>query len=325
MSRSKEEIEAMLNEASGGDAQPEAVSPLQDTVEPIVEVPEVVGTTEIPEESPDSFTDYDLSALEPEVAAAAEIARRRMQADYTRKTTAIADRERQLEQRFGDLQLAEDAISFYERIHNDPSYAMQFVPRMLTALKQSGFDQELANVAQQFVPQTSYTPNPNVAPIRDEDYEYVDFDDDYNSNPLAPKLDNLERRLENYERQTQQQALATRQEEVTRALVGEWQRQEAALMDYNKHYKDDDLDYIYELASATGGSLFEAQKLYENIQLHGLNRYVASKKLVGEPSGGSYTPGSGSTPGLPAPSDEERGSMSNARQRALARVRAADL
>ena len=329
MARSEAEIQSALEAAAEADRTgqsyhlpPAAADESAPTDQPAPTEAHSVDT-EPPATEPDSFTDVDLSNLPPEVRAAAELHRRRMQGDYTRKTQELAAQRAELEQRFGDVELAQQAVEFYDNFHTNPVFALDVANRLIPALGQMGYREQLTQTFQQAglspaqaqVAVEQHMAEANEYGYDPEDAEFWGFDD---GPAHDPRVDELQARLDAMERMDQQRFQQEQQQRMVYALDGELRRQENLLLEERK-YSESDLEKLYQIAPAHGYNLIQAADYYEGLREHFLGDYIGTKASnQTEPSHLPTGPGS-----TAFAEDRERGSVESARERALARLRAA--
>lgn len=350
MPRSDEEILTVLNEAAAADREGRDYTPPTAPAEPAVEsrvgadgtFHREAAPVHVQEEHPataeEPFTDIDVSNLPPDVQAAVELHRRRMQADYTRKTQEVAAQRRQLEDRFGDLELASEAVDFYENIHGNPQYALATLERMVPALAAVGLRDQVVAAFQKagLSPAQSQV----AATQAMEDFgpdaagpEWVsdDWDEPGTATTAAdPRLDNILARLERQEQISQQieqveqgRLRQAAQQHQMLSVMGELQRQENVILESNQNYQEQDMDAIYALAPAVSGNLLAAQQLYEGLRMHFLQSYVGSKANTATTPGAAIHVPSGGRSGVADPhAGRERGDLEAAHEAAMARVRA---
>lgn len=202
-----------------------------------------------------------LEALPPEAREIVSRREKMMQADYTRKTQALADERKSFE----------SDIEFLSTIRSDPYAALEFHTELTEALVNAGLTPAQA-AAEATAQIDEATPPPS-------------YEDDPDA---AVKADLQELKMWRQKQEAQEAERA--QEAELQRVEGELTRQEMAIRQTNPSYQDDDIDAIYEIAFAHGGNLVAAQERYEGLR----NRFVSSyaeKKVghesVGEPVGGA--------------------------------------
>ena len=236
-------------EALSAELPDEVATEASEMVEPIVEdnQPEV-----------ESFTGFDPSLLPEDM----QQVYRSMQGDYTRKTQEIAELRRQYEslsESGVDPNEAVEAVHLWQRMLNDPEFAMQISQGLQSRLEEMGYNQ-----GQQEVP----------AQIDNNSYEGL-------PPQLARELEEMRAfREEMVQHQAQQE------------MIAELEAAENTIRTTNPHYTDDDVEAIYSLAYATGGDLMAAQEQYASIQQRMLGSYLQSKTV---PHGATPAPSAPST------------------------------
>lgn len=223
-----EALSAELPEESFGDST--------EVVEPIVE-----------DNQPDaeSFTGFDPSVLPEDMQAVY----RSMQGDYTRKTQEVAELRRQYEalsESGVDPNDALEAVHLWQRMYNDPEFAMQISQGLQSRLEEMGYNQ---------------TQQPELTQVDNNSYEGL-------PPQLAQELEEMRAfREEMLQHQAQQEMLA------------EIEAAENTVRTANPHYTEDDIEAIYSLAYSTGGDLMAAQEQYAAIQQRMLSSYLQSKTV----------------------------------------------
>jgi hypothetical protein len=216
----------------------------------------------------ESFTEkFDPNTLPEELLPAY----RSMQADYTRKTQAIAESKRTLEQ-YGDLDI-ETAAQLMQRV-STPEGLAAFTTEATQWLQDQGYSAQEAQVA---VAQTVQDP-------ANDPFAGLDslVNDDPDLAPLAQAVKALQADLAAVRGEQQSNFEAERQKTETMQVLGELQRMENFIRTENPQYSDSDVENIYELAAYYDGNLIEAQTRYEAQFADRLGRYLQSK---GTPAG----------------------------------------
>lgn len=211
----------------------------------------------------DTFTPVNPDELPEEVRPLV----RQLQADYTRKTQALAEQRRQIEA-LGDVESLQQAVELYQRVA-DPNNWAQLHAELTTELQRMGYTPaqasqmagEAVTAQQQPAEEPEWSDDPELAPFR------TAFEQQ------QARLDALEQQL--FERAQMEQA-----QQLHMALVGEMQRQENAILQANPHYTDEDLAAVYELSSFHNGDLIQAQQRYEAILENRLQNYFAKKSAA---------------------------------------------
>jgi hypothetical protein len=226
------------------------------------------------------FTSFDPDTLPEDMQAVY----RSMQGDYTRKTQEIAELRRNYEafsETGVDPNDAVEAVHLWQRMYNDPEFAMQVTQGLQNRLEEMGYAQ-----------QNQIQDSPIV---NNESYEGV-------PPALMAELEEMRAfRQEMMEHQSRNE------------LVSELEAVETTIRTTNPQYTDDDMEAIYSLAYATQGDLMAAQEQYAAIQQRLLGNYLQAKTV---PHGATPAP---SVPSSIPP--KEFSSVDEAHKAALERLR----
>lgn len=196
----------------------------------------------------DSFTDID-----PSQFSDAEEYKRRLQADYTRKTQAIAEQRNALQGI--DPDRARQSIEFIEALETDPNFVLAVHAQLTEALEASGYTPAQAAA---------------IADAQVEDSLGGDFDEDDGAGSVMQReLAELKAWRDEQENLQWQQAQA-----------GRLQREEMAIRQANPTWNEQDFDSVFELAFAHGGSLDQAARSYKAMQDRLLGEYLERKQSV---------------------------------------------
>lgn len=240
-----------LAAANRGEASPEASPQASEQVSQPV-APEVDSHT-----APEQFANIDPNTLPPELQAQY----RNMQGEFTRRMQEIAAERKRFES-IGDPDQAAQAMQLMQALQEDPVYVHQQLSQYLEA---NGLTPaEAQAVANEAVAQAT-APDP--------------FGEDDEFSALRKEIDELRGWREQQEAQAREQA-----------FMAGLQREEMAIRQSNPSYKDEDLNAIYELAFAHGGSLVRAEQAYKTLRDRFAAEYIESKSSV--PAGVS-SPGAG--------------------------------
>ena len=210
--------------------------------EPIVS-DEAVSEDNPPVEA-ESFTGFDPSVLPEDM----QQVYRSMQADYTRKTQEIAEKRREYEA-FSEAGIdpneALEAASLWQRMNNEPDFAMSISQEIQNRLEELGYANE-----------------PKVAD--------VPVDTNYEGLPpaIAQELQEMRTFREEMVQQQEQQQ-----------IFQEIEAAEQTIRTLNPNYSDNDMDAIYSLAYSTQGDLMKAQEAYHSIQQNLLGSYLQAKTV----------------------------------------------
>lgn len=204
---------------------------------PAVATPEGTPAEQAATAPADSFTRLDPNALPAELRPYYES----MQADYTRKTQEIAP-TRQLQSELGlDGEGLRQAAELYAALQ-DPNQLVQFYNELSSALEANGLTPAQAAQAATEHIQTTMSP--------ETDQSLMD--------PEERRIAEVEARLAAFE-QNQQAADARRMEEIRNmAIIAEANRQESLVRETYKDFDQEDIDKVYAMSGAYGGSLIEA-------------------------------------------------------------------
>ena len=206
---------------------------------------EVDSVVEDNQHDVESFTGFDPSLLPEDMQAVY----RSMQGDYTRKTQEVADLRRQYEalsESGVDPNDAIEAVHLWQRMYEDPEFAMQVSQGLQNRLEEMGYAQQ-----QQVVD----------AQVDNNSYEGL-------PPQLAQELQEMRAfREEMLQHQAQQE------------MIAEIEMAENTVRTANPQYTEEDIDAIYSIAHSTGGDLLAAQEQYAAIQQRMLSSYLQSKTV----------------------------------------------
>lgn len=240
--------------------------------------------------SVEPFTEkFDPTTLPPELLPAYKS----MQADYTRKTQAIAEQGRQYEQ-YGDLDI-ETAAQLMQRV-STPQGLQAFVQEAQDWLVEEGFTPA---EARQAVADMQQPQDPANDPFKGLD-ALVQSDPELA--PLAQAVQALQQQVSGFEHQQSERLAAEREQAEALQALGEIQRMENFIRNEHPEYQDSDIESIYELAAYHDGNLIEAQESYEAMFANRLGRYLQSKNIPAQQPGVQPL-GSPSNAGPPANPD----------------------
>lgn len=241
---------------------PVAPSPVAPS-EPAVAGPAVQGegATEM-----DSFTSLDPNTLPPEVRPFYQS----LQADYTRKMQEAAP-YRKLGLPAEELSVAAE---FYARAQ-DPNNWGTLYEQLGEAMSAYGYE---------FETEGGFEPQPFVGGAPQTGADLSAYENDPEFAPLVQHIRQLEEQLgglgtiEQRLAQMEAQQMYAQEEAYQAAMIGEVQRQEAAIRTANPHYQEADIDAVYELSSFYNGDLVQAQQAYERIVNNRLARFLQQKQ-----------------------------------------------
>lgn len=253
-----------------------------------VETPsDVEGTTaDAADSAPqDEAWNLDINSLPDDIKPFAKS----LQADYTRKTQALAE-ERRLYEGFGDAESVQQAISLAQALQSDPAGTLANLER---GLQEMGLLEAAAPQPQGIQEAPQSTGDPLFDQLRET---YGDGD------PLVQLAQTMHSELADLkaDRQSFREQLAAQEQARAEQQQEEYFRNtEQALRSNHSDWDDEDIDAIYDLVFSTGGDLNEAAERYDAMISRGITRYLQRKG--GLPAGASTVPASG--PGQP---DAER-------------------
>lgn len=289
---SEEDVIAALDKSAAED-RAEGVDPLSGndldesgldiTDSDIDRTPKAPAEAEDPGESDVNPNDL-LAKLPEEATQYLKLRERQMQAQMTRRTQEAAETKRRLEEQFGDLDYTQEAVHYYERLHNDPQFALQQVSQIVPALAQFGMKDQLQQVYESagFSPaQAAAQANQDVLSAQEgdgwgdpEQQQRVDL------SPFDNRLQSLEQQLVQTTQYLAQQQEQQQAEYRKMAVMGELQRQHNIIQQQNPDYTDDDYSSIYDLAYSTNGDLLAAQERYETGRVRWIEQYLSQKADV---------------------------------------------
>lgn len=272
--------ESALREALGQPAGNEA-APAQapESVQP--------GTTP-PEGDSDFDHGVDINSLPEEAREYALRAERMMKAAMTRRTQEAAP-WRKLGEEYGvSKDEAAQALSMWQALGSDPTYARQLHSTLEESLRQQGLlPQERPQQQEQYGVDPSYGQG-----------EWAD-------DPYASQIDDLKRRLDQYELTDRERQQA--QYEMDAAL--RFQQQEFALRQSHPDLTNDDFSAIYDFAHATNGDLEAAHERWQFERDRAVQAFVARSRQAAQSNPVPVPPGAhGEVPPAP-PTDMKSGSQ----------------
>lgn len=237
--------EALAAANNAGDAPVETPSEQA----PQSAAPEVdAGTPPAPAE--DSFSNIDPNDLPPELRAQYA----NMQGAFTRKMQELSERSKQYEA-IGDPALAVRGVELMRALEEDPVFVHQ---QLSTWLESQGMSPAQASAVAS-----------EVQASQNDDFGLGGADEYEVPEALRRELDEL--------KQWRQQEEQSRAEQ---AYMAELQREEMAIRQSNPNYQDEDVNAIYELAFAHGGSLLRAESVYKQMQDRWAAGYLNQKANV---------------------------------------------
>lgn len=219
-----------------------------------------------PEETSTSQDTFDDGKFNPDTLdPALQPGWKQLQADYTRKMQALAERQRQFEQ-YGDPQTVANAVELFNALQ-DPNYLRQFHGELTQALQAQGYSPEQASATAAAETQkaggdlSSLSEDPELAPVVTEVQQ------------LRQQVQAMQAREQAAQQQRDYEALQQQ-------TLGEIQRQEFAIREANPHYGQNDIDAIMELAAFHNGDLFAANLRYAGLMQRAVEEYTNQKTAV---------------------------------------------
>lgn len=289
---SPQEVAAALAAAvtadAAGNAPATPVAPDTAPEAPAASEPVAPATPAAPEETaPAGTTDEDsllkaadinLDGLTDDARAWLTAREREMQAVMTKRTQEAAETLKQYEG-LESPDEARAALAFYKGIQTDPNYAAEVYDFLTQNLTAAGYSpaQAAAKALETMgaEPETPSAPAP--AAFGDDPDEAI--------NQRLAQLDESQRRID-----ARIAAAEAREQEAL--LVNRILQQDSAIRQANPSLTDENMDYIYQLAEATGGDLFKAHETYSALRDDAIRAYVASKETVDAPAPPAAPPAS---------------------------------
>jgi len=196
-----------------------------------------------------------------------------LQAAYTQKTQTLAEQRRQFEA-FGDPQSLQEAVELYQTIR-DPQNWAQLHQELTQGMAARGITAPgLTPAAPQAAPEAPVTPDLNQV------INQLRADPDLA--PVAQIVEGLGQQVKDFQATLDQATEAARQEQMQMAMVGEIQRQHAIVSETYPHFKESDIDTVYELALAHDGNLLEAAKALDGYRSTLLSGYLEGKQQIAD-------------------------------------------
>lgn len=205
---------------------------------------------------------------------------KQLYAAFTKKTQAVAEERRRLEQ-YGSPEDLELAIELYGRI-TDPSNWAQLHSELSEAMQELGLTpaQADAAAAQQIADAQAPVSLPNLDELDDPELA-----------PLAEALRTIEQRNAALEARFQaieaerRAAEEAAEAERLRLERGLWlQEQVQNIREAAPHYQDEDIKQLVRMAPFFNDDLYAAHEALESYWENRMNRYFASKQTATSPS-----------------------------------------
>lgn len=268
--------EELANSLAAAVAEDQGVTPAP-APEPAKQEEAVPAPEETPAEGTTSEDDSLLSAAEinldgltPDAQEWLRAREREMQSVMTKRTQEAAEIRKQYEG-LGDPEELRSALGFYRGIQTDPNYAAEVYDFLTQNLTAAGYSPAQAAAkaleAMSGVEETPTAPAP--AAFGDDPDEAI--------NQRLAQLDERQRQID-----ARMSAMDAREQEAL--LVNRILQQDNALRQANPDLTDDNMDYIYQLAEATGGDLFKAHETFSALREDAIRGYLASKDTVDAPA-----------------------------------------
>lgn len=281
---SPQELAATLAESVAADASgnapappvvpdPAPVTPPANPADPAIPAPEAPAPEGTPVET-DSLlkaADVNLDGLTDDARAWLTAREREMQAVMTRRTQEAAETLKQYEG-LESPDEARAALAFYKGIQTDPNYAAEVYDFLTQNLTAAGYSpaQAAAKALQAMSDPAEETPAaPAPTAFGDDPDEAI--------NQRLAQLDENQRRID-------ARIAAAEARENEALLVNRILQQDSAIRQANPTLTDGDMDYVYQLAEATGGDLFKAHETFSSLREDAIRSYVAQKETVDAPA-----------------------------------------
>lgn len=203
-------------------------------------------------EAEDSFSNIDPNSLPEELKAQY----RNMQADYVRKTQALADQRKQFES-IGDVDRASQAVEFLNALETDPQFVVSVHQQLSAALQEAGLTPAQANAQAAAEIQGQ---------VGGQEQAYDEYGNPVAPDPLAAEVAELKAFKQEYE-----------QHQAEIQMASQLQSAEMAIRQQNPTWSDDDMGAVFELAFAHGGNLVAAADAYKSLQDRLLTNYIQTK------------------------------------------------
>lgn len=294
---SPQDVAAALAAAVTADADPTPVAPVAPVVpdpvtpdpaanQPVADTPatpEVPGTPtpDAPAADDDSLlraADINLDGLTDDAKAWLTAREREMQSVMTKRTQEAAATLKQYEG-LDSPDEARAALAFYKGIQTDPNYAAEVYDFLTQNLTAAGYSpaQAAAKALETMgaEPETPSAPAP--AAFGDDPDEAI--------NQRLAQLDESQRRID-------ARIAAAENREQEALLVNKILQQDSAIRQANPTLTDEQMDYVYQLAEATGGDLFKAHETFSTLREDAIRSYVAQKETVDSPAPPATPPAS---------------------------------
>jgi len=195
---------------------------------------------------------------------------KQLQAAFTQKTQALAERSKQLES-LGDLEAAQEAIEFANRIQ-DPANWVQLHAELTAAMQTYGMSPADASAAASEALGAAESPAAQ-APNLDEI-------DDPELAPLAQMLRDQQSQIEALKNEREEERQTAQAEYERQAFLGELQRQENAIRGSHPDWDDEKILTVYQMSSFFNGNLTQAAERLEGILASERALYLANKESV---------------------------------------------
>lgn len=238
--------EALAAANRGGESAPDPTPAPEQAVS--ASAPEVdAGTTE----QSDSFANIDPNALPPELRSQYQ----NMQGAFTRRMQEVSEMRKQYES-LGDFETAQQAVQLVQALQEDPVAVHRQLTDYLESIGHSPA-QAQAIASEQ-------------TGVQSDGSSF--FDEEADNGPLNA----VQRELEELKQWKEQQEME-RQEQAEMAAL---QREEMAIREADPSLSDDDIQTMYQLAFAHGGSLVHAAEAYKALRDRLATSFLEQKASV---------------------------------------------
>jgi len=191
---------------------------------------------------------------------------KQLQAAFTQKTQALAEREKQFTE-LGDPESLQQAVDLYTRI-GDPTNWQQLHAELTQAMQGMG----MTPLAAEQAATEALTPAPAPAP---DTAQFEDMDPEMAS--LAKQLQETRSELDQFKAGFQEQLQNQEAERQYIQAITELQKQEAAIREAHPSWGDDKIEAAYQLSSFYNGSLAQGAARLEQVLAAERELYLSQK------------------------------------------------
>jgi len=213
---------------------------------------------------------------------------KQLQAAFTQKTQALAERSKQIEA-LGDLEVIQEAVDFANRI-NDPANWVQLHAELTTAMQQYGLSPADASAAAAEAMGAQPVESPAAQALN------LDEIDDPELAPLAQMLRDQQAQIEALKNEREEERQTAQAEYERQAFLGELQRQENAIRGAHPDWDDEKILTVYQMSSFFNGNLTQAAERLEGILAAERALYLSNKESVATNLGTQVPPRGAGTP-----------------------------